>query len=151
MKGRLLPRGQYEKHLNDLNGACAFCTMTDDLNIKAYENWVLAYAAYPYRKYHVLLISKRHITNLCELTPEELTEFARITEDVNKMYEEAGIVGVNSKYGDQLFLCWRTRGNDEVGKKSVAHLHLHFYPEASKEINIVLDDSAWDTDLTLLK
>lgn len=145
-----LPRSEYERHLKNLGAECAFCTMSDALNIKEYKYWILVYAAFPYRKYHTLLVSKRHVTNFSELENGELSEFAYITEDVNRIYKESGIVGDGSVYGDQLFFSWRSRDKSEISKKSVSHLHLHFYPEIGKDINIVLDENAWDIDTSLL-
>lgn len=125
--------------------------MSDDLTIKKYGQWVLVYAQFPYRKYHTLLIPKRHVTHFSELDTKELTEFASITEDVEKMYRESGVIGDTSIYGEHLFTSWRARSKGEVEKKSVSHLHVHFFPEMDKDSNIALDDMAWDINPTLLR
>ncbi len=143
-----LPRVEYQQHLKDLDGKCAFCEMTSDLNIKEFYHWIWAFAAFPYRKYHTLLISKRHLLRFSDLNNDELSELAKITEELNIIYRDKRIIGQDSKYGDQLFTCWRTRQDDAL-KKSVSHLHLHFYPKFAE--NNPHDCDSWDIELDTFK
>ena len=150
MISKPLPRGGYKQHLERLGKNCAFCGEKDSLSIKEYKNWTLAYAAFPYRKYHTLIFSKRHVTQFSELGNEELTELGHITKEVNQMYTKSGIIGEHSKFGDQLYFSWRNRSEAETEKKAVSHFHVHVYPEMGKEITLVLDEEAWNIDISRL-
>lgn len=150
MLDKPLPRSAYKQHLEHLGDACAFCSRADALGIEEYENWVWAYSAFPYRKYHTLLISKRHIVQFSELSAKELEELTRITKGITQLYKDAEIVSKTSTLGDQLFFSWRMRDELEGEKKAVSHFHLHIYPEIGKEISIVLDQEAWDIDMARL-
>jgi diadenosine tetraphosphate (Ap4A) HIT family hydrolase len=147
---KLLPRSEYDQHLMALKGQCTFCKMSDDLNIKKYQHWTFVYAAFPYRKYHTLLISKRHIIQFSDLVPEELAELSSITQEIIQIYRKSGVVAEDSEFGDQVLFSWRSRSGTAVEKKPVFHLHFHIYPEVGKDVAIVLDDRAWDIDMSRL-
>ena len=151
MSSRPQSRDQYKKHLERLGDACAFCSMSKELQISEHQYWVLVYAAFPYRKYHSLLISKRHVISLAELEADELTELATVTSEIHKMYRVSGVVAEDSPFGNQLFFSWRSRDEFEETRKAVSHFHVHIYPEDGKEIAIVLDTQAWDIDMNKLK
>lgn len=146
-----LPRSEYAKHLEQLGDKCAFCEKTDSLDIKEYEHWTLSFAAFPYRKYHTILFSKRHRIQFGEFSAEELAELGEITTEVNEMYAESKIVSKESTFGDQLYFSWRNRTHTEAEKKAVSHFHLHIYPETGKKIAIVLDEEAWIIDMNKLR
>ena len=82
-----LPREEYKKHLKDLNGGCAFCIMSPELTINEYSFWNWVFAAFPYRKYHTLLISKRHVVRFSELKKEELKHIVKTVNDYCKGVE----------------------------------------------------------------
>jgi diadenosine tetraphosphate (Ap4A) HIT family hydrolase len=123
--------------------------MSSNLTIKEYSNWILAYAAFPYRKYHTLVIAKRHILKMSDLTAEELKELTTIADEIENLYVTTGIVGPDSEFGSQTQFTWRSRSN-LVEKKSVSHIHVHAYPEFAKDPGIPLDDQAWDIDMSRL-
>ncbi|MFZ3043518.1 MAG: HIT domain-containing protein [Minisyncoccia bacterium] len=148
---RPLPREEYREHLDELGGQCAFCATPAALNIREYPNWIFAYAAFPYRKYHTLLISKRHVVHFSELSPEELVELAKIIQDIEELYKASGVIGAQSDLGNQMYYSWRSRYKLDAEKKSVFHFHLHIYPEFSTNHDVVLEDDAWDIDMNRLK
>lgn len=102
MIDRPLPRREYDKHSLELSGACAFCASSQKLVIKEYTHWTWVFAAFPYRKFHTLLVPKRHITRLTELHPEELDEMQKILGAVEAQYLASNLVHTTSPYGDQL-------------------------------------------------
>lgn len=57
------PRTEYRKHIDALVGGCAFCADQEDFVIKKYTHWDWVFAAFPYRKYHTMLVPSRHIVN----------------------------------------------------------------------------------------
>ncbi|MFA6407793.1 MAG: HIT domain-containing protein [Candidatus Paceibacterota bacterium] len=145
-----LPRNKYKTHLKDLNGGCAFCKKPSDLVIKEYKNWVWVFSAFPYKKYHTLLFSKRHIIKFSELDVKELGELKKILGEIEYYYREKKIICKNSKFGDQIFFSWRSRYNDKI-KKSVSHFHLHIYPQFAQRINEIIDKDSWDINTSIFK
>lgn len=131
---KILPRSKYKEYLKKLDGKCAFCIQQKELEIKKFKHWTWSFSGFPYRKYHTLLISKRHITKFFELEPEELLELKTITKYIERRYRETGIFSDRSKVGNQLFSSWRSRYDDTM-KKSVEHFHLHFYAKMEWEEN----------------
>lgn len=71
---------EYMSYLeNGFDGHCIFCAK--DLLIEEYEYWVLLKNKFPYDKCyknHCLLATKRHISELYELTEEEHKELDKL-------------------------------------------------------------------------
>ena len=147
----LRPRAEYEAHLAQLGTSCAFCTMSRELDIADYSHWKLVYAAFPYRRYHTLLVSKEHVRSFSEIKPGALAELALLTKEVERIYRDSGVLKQRSTEGDQLFFSWRNRNENEGQKESVRHFHLHIYPENSEELAITLHDKPWTIDLGVLR
>ncbi|MEI6022906.1 MAG: HIT domain-containing protein [bacterium] len=145
----LFPRNAYAKHLTCLKNSCAFCTEGGELLIKRFQYWDWIYSKFPYRKFHTLLIPKRHITRFEELQTEELFELSSILKEVEHRYIDAHIVSEDSVYGDQMYFCWRSRFVPKE-KKSVEHFHLHICPKFEIQQGIILEDDAWDIEIGVL-
>lgn len=146
------PREKYQSHLNKLDGACAFCSMGVALNIREYELWTWVYAAFPYRKYHTLVVPKRHIVTFSDLDQAELAELKVVLKGAATVYAETGLVKEGSLFGDQLYLSWRERGVTESNtKRSVSHFHIHLYPKFAAEAEVELDQHASEIDMTLMQ
>lgn len=105
---------------------------------------------FPYRKFHTMLIPKRHIAKFEELEASEILEMHEIFKEIESYYLKSRIVGDNSLYGDQLFFFWRSRAV-VIGKESVNHLHIHLCPKFEFEQGIVLQDDAWNINIEVLK
>lgn len=144
-----LARTHYKKHREELGDQCAFCTMSADLTIYSLEHWLWVFAAFPYGKYHTILIPKRHILNFSDLKPEEFLELKQMIAEVERRYRKSGVISSSSTFGDQLFFSWRSRGESE-DKKSVAHYHLHICPRFEAEDDYPLDKEAHEIDISLL-
>lgn len=142
---KIFPRKEYAKHLIKNKNICIFCSKEDPLILKKYKHWTWMLAAFPYRKYHTLLVVKRHIISFTDLTPIELDELRKVLKQIELHYKKTNIVSGISKFGDQLFFSWRSRYNE--AKKSVSHLHLHTYPKFGKEVNEIVGKNAHDIDL----
>ncbi len=141
-----LPRKEYAKHLKSLKGVCAFCSDRDSLLIKKFRHWGWYFAAFPYRKYHTLLVSKRHVTEFTELRAAELSELKLAIKHIETHYRAKGIVSASSRFGDQFFFAWRSR-YDGRAKPSLAHFHLHIYPKFASETNDkMVQRGSWKID-----
>jgi len=146
-----LERGEYlewSKLLPDKG--CMLCDWQDwQLVLKEYNNWVWVYSCAPYKKWNSMLIPKRHIEYMHELTPSEWQDFSCIMQE---MYGVFHTINDESEY----IWLWRTRDKNfdkESTKKKgkrFSHLHVHFMPEASRWIDPALDPQAHD-EKTFLK
>lgn len=141
---------EYVKRLEELEGKCAFCSPQEGLVIREYIYWTWEYCKYPYWKYHTLLMPKRHMTGLSELTKSELVELQTVIGKVEMAFIRSGIVSENSTFGTQLLMFWRKRF-DESYKKPVAHLHLHVAPERKGHMDLMFSKDATDIDMDLLR
>jgi diadenosine tetraphosphate (Ap4A) HIT family hydrolase len=97
------PRLEYRKHIDSLAGSCAFCADQEGLIIKKFIHWDWVFAAFPYRKYHTILVPRRHIINFFDLEESELLEFILIIKEVEDVYKKSGIVSRESLFGDQMY------------------------------------------------
>ena len=87
----------------------------------------LAYAMFdifPVSKGHCLIITKRHISNFFEATPEEMGALFSLAKEVKKIIEEkyhpAGFnIGVNV---------------NEVAGQTVPHVHVHIIPRYEGDV-----------------
>jgi diadenosine tetraphosphate (Ap4A) HIT family hydrolase len=141
----------YDRHVAELNGACAFCAMSADLDVGEYPLWKWVFAAFPYRKYHTLLVPKRHVEDFSELTPEELAGLSELTSRVERAYRESGIVGEKPALGGHLVFSWRHRVALDPAKVSLRHLHLHAYPRPDGQGDVDREEGAWDVDVRVFE
>jgi diadenosine tetraphosphate (Ap4A) HIT family hydrolase len=132
----------YAEHVADLSGACAFCSMSADLGIGDYPLWKWVFAAFPYRKYHTLLVPKRHVENFGELDAAELAELSSLVTRL-----ESGVVGEKPALGGHLVFSWRHRVAFDPSKVSLKHLHLHAYPRPDGQGDVDKEEGAWDVDV----
>ncbi len=122
--------GVYSGVISDIvkDGVCPFCP--DHLKkyhkpeITEYKNWILTDNMYPYKptKKHKLLIHKKHIENISQISTEAWLELHEI---INNSTKNENIVG-----GSLLFRF----GDTHFTGASVTHLHCHIIqsdPESS--------------------
>lgn len=143
------PRSEYQDHLKSLGGNCAFCPVASGCLIAEYEKWLWIYSAFPYRKYHTLLVPKRHLILFQQLSDDELLEMKKIVAEIERTYFSSGIIGASSDCGDQIFFCWRSRFDPSI-KMPVAHLHLHIYPKSGGADDVLLDPTSHEIDKSKL-
>lgn len=117
------PGGIYTKVIDQIkkDGVCPFCPE----NIQKYHPnpivnegsyWLLTNNAYPYEgaKYHLLIIHKRHIESLGEVTPEAWDELKFMIET---------FVAEHKIPGGSLMMRF---GKTSYTGASVSHLHVNF-------------------------
>lgn len=143
-------RSEYKKYVTSLGNKCAFCADQGDLIIKRYTHWDWVFAAFPYRKYHTMIVPRRHVVNFFDLEESEIFEFRSVLKEAEDIYKKSGLVSKESLFGDQIYYAWRTRVVVE-GKECVSHFHLHICPKFESETSIVLTDDAWDIDMDYIK
>ena len=125
-KGELTYR--HHRKVNIQTG-CAFCAFkkSDQQVIKSYRNFFEVENIFPYSLWdssevveHIMLVPKRHITSLAELTPEESTQYMKI-------------ISQKEKAGYDVF----SRGHNS-NMKSVPHQHTHLITTTGKKLKSLI-------------
>lgn len=115
------------------DAACVFCEAIaveriDPLVVFTGDTAYVIVNRYPYNNGHVMVVPRRHVATLTELTPDELQEVARLTQRseavLREAYSPGGInVGLN------------------LGKPSGGgihyHLHVHLVPRWAGDANFM--------------
>lgn len=120
---KIRPDGKYSKVIDRIrkDGVCPFCA--ENLSkyhpnpiLKDGAHWLLTNNAYPYEgaKYHALLIHKKHIVSLAEVSPEAFAELKSLLD---------WFVAENKIPGGALLLRF---GDTRYTGASVSHLHANF-------------------------
>ncbi|CAN5854323.1 hypothetical protein BH24BAC1_BH24BAC1_35940 [soil metagenome] len=104
---------------------CPFCR--SGINASAFagsENFLAIYNKSPILPGHSLVIPRRHIPAVLELTDQELTEFVRFSRQVT--------VDLLQVFGANAFN-WSLQEQPAAGQ-TVNHLHLHIVPRLEKDL-----------------
>lgn len=107
----------YKKYLKKLK-TCPFCCLNKDEIIKQNKDAILTLAKAPYTKDHLLVVPKKHLFKLNDLTQDQKEAIERLTYYGMKL--------LHKKYKNVTIL-YREGNKKEVGK-SIDHLHYHLIP-----------------------
>ena len=107
---------KYKTYLKNLK-ECPFCGNIKDKILLENEGAFLTYSLAPYHKYHLLVIPKRHVEDIKELTWEEHVCMTALFVSGIKTLDKLG-------HNDCTLL---TRDRGSLGK-SIKHLHGHIIP-----------------------
>jgi rfaE bifunctional protein nucleotidyltransferase chain/domain len=99
---------------------CVFCDLKDKYLVAEQHNMVLTVALYPYLDGHLLIIPRRHVEALAELTDEE-------RQTIFALYQE-GARRLEKKLGLKNFWLLLREGEGIKTGKTVNHLHFHLLP-----------------------
>lgn len=107
----------YKKFLKTLK-VCPFCCGIESRVLIENDSAMLTYSQAPYHKYHLLVVPKRHIKSIKDLTwDENVCIMALIVSGVKTL----------SKIGhDDCTIL--SRDGDALGKSVSSHLHYHIIP-----------------------
>jgi len=107
---------EYREYLKTLT-RCPFCFEIEDRFIQKNDQAILTYSLAPYHKHHLLIVPKRHVENLCDLTWEEnVSIMALIVTGLNILNK--------LDHHDCTVLARDTLSHG----KSIPHLHYHIIP-----------------------
>ena len=107
-------------------GKCAFCELNDKYIIYEENNVVLTIALYAYIDGHCMIIPRRHVRSVKELTPVEWETMRKLMYIAKKMIREVyGIKGMQIVQKD---------GAD--AQSTVEHLHFHCIPFDAPDLNV---------------
>jgi len=115
-------------------GGCLFCEIqkeTDDERVGVLErgdHWFVILNMFPYTNGHIMIVAKRHIERVGELSPDEGRELvsllARGEEAVRAAYHPDGMnIGINIGQG--------------AGAGIAGHLHVHLCPRWTGDTNFM--------------
>ena len=110
--------GMYTANL-DQEHHCPFCNMNNEKALDETANFYVVLARAPYVKDHILIISKRHVTFLNELTKEEQQEMWELVNTRNTFMQKG-------HEGTSILL--RDTHAKGISWKSIEHLHAHVIP-----------------------
>lgn len=120
----------YTKYLKKINQEkiCPFCNLKKSEILRSNESANLILAKAPYSKDHLLIVPKRHIIFINDLTKEE-------KQNIEKLIY-FGFKKLHEKHKNVTML-YREGNKKEVGK-SIDHLHIHLIPHmqiGARDIN----------------
>ncbi len=124
--------GEYRRVIEEIvsKGKCPFCPDNfryhKNPTIRRNGGWLITKSGWPYEnsRHHLIIISKRHVEDLAELTIEDLTAIKELADwAVRRFGIKGGALAI--RFGD----------TDYTGA-TVCHLHFHLIaPQKSKTVN----------------
>lgn len=96
---------------------CPFCS-DEKIKIIENENAFLTYALAPYHPDHLLVLPKRHVEHILDLTNDEF-------RDINLLQEQG--LNILKKLG-YINMCVLVKEGD-IKEKSISHTHYHLIPD----------------------
>ena len=135
--------------LGPKGGACVFCEVAEDLLLVSRANAFVCLNKYPFAAGHVLVVPKKHVSDLAELSDAEADDFFRLLRaSVARLKRAISPEGVN--VGLNL--------GKAAGAGIAEHLHAHVVPRWTGDTNFmpvmtgvrVLPQYLQDTRKTLL-
>lgn len=110
---------KYEDFLvSEAKRPCPFCAVKAEEIVSENKTAYLTYALAPYHPDHLLVVPKRHIEHILEITPEEWTDVDILQDKGWALLQKLGYKSVS-------FL---VREGDHSGR-TVTHIHFHVIPE----------------------
>jgi diadenosine tetraphosphate (Ap4A) HIT family hydrolase len=117
--------GKYDNIWKNV-GKCAFCHLNDDYVIYEENGVVLTIALYAYIDGHTMIIPRRHIRSVKELTPMEWETMRKLMYIAKKM--------IRKSYGVKGMQIIQKDGSD--AQSTVEHLHFHCIPFDSPDLTV---------------
>ena len=106
---------KYEEFLKNMTG-CPFCEHKNRIIFESDKSF-MTYALWPYHKHHLLVIPKRHIESITEITEEERKDIDLLQEKALETLKKLGYISITQLVRE---------GNDI--NKAVNHVHFHTIP-----------------------
>lgn len=115
--------GEYDSIWQSV-GRCAFCHLNNDYVIYEENGVVLTIALYAYIDGHTMIIPRRHVQSVKELTPIEWETMRKLMYIAKKM--------IRKSYGVKGMQIIQKDGSD--AQSTVEHLHFHCIPFDSPDL-----------------
>jgi diadenosine tetraphosphate (Ap4A) HIT family hydrolase len=115
--------GDYAK-IWTATGKCVFCDLRDKYIVAEKNGVVLTVNIFPYINGHLLIIPRRHIEDLDEMTQQEWADIKELSQLGKKLLRKS--LGIKS-----VWLLYRMAQGFKA-QKTVAHAHAHLIPYSDK-------------------
>lgn len=96
---------------------CPFCK-NENIRIIQNEKAFLTYALAPYHPDHLLIVPKRHIEHIIDLTDDEIRDIDLLQKQGLKILSKLGYINI----------CVLVKEGD-IKEKSILHTHYHLIPD----------------------
>lgn len=117
--------GKYDNIWKNV-GQCAFCNLNDKYVVYEENGIVLTVALYAYIDGHMMIIPRRHVRSVKELTQSEWETMRKMMYIAKKMIRKAhGIKGMQIVQKD-----------GSAAQSTVEHLHFHCVPFDSPDLSV---------------
>src|SRR5680860_660919 len=130
---QLLSRDDYYAHTQGkISKMCPFCHERQIVLHNGKEwTWIASIA--PYVRYHTMLVPKRHVTKVSELTVSEWKEFNLLHDKISDAYQQKEVTWTDTDEEiENIIFAWRYRRrlkNKKLNTQNLDHLHLHIVPD----------------------
>lgn len=124
--------GEYKEVINTIArwGKCPFCPNDFRYHknpiLKESNGWLITKNSWPYQnsKHHLIIVAKRHMEDLGELTPDDFKTAKRLSDWAVKKFKIKG-GALTIRFGDTAYT-----------GATVCHLHFHLIvPKKSQTVN----------------
>ncbi|SMQ72342.1 Diadenosine tetraphosphate (Ap4A) hydrolase [Plantibacter sp. VKM Ac-1784] len=146
-----MPRAQYDEWLKSLpEELCTFCEWQDYQIVLASTNhWLWILNRSPYWKYHTMLIPRRHVVEMSDLSVVETGElFTIYAIAVDALRNFQSNLPEGERTGKYIFF-WRFRSEVDAevsDQRKLSHFHLHLAPDRERMFDPLLDKDAHEVD-----
>ena len=123
----LMPRDDYQKWFESSN-SCLLCQPDEQIVLKEYKHWLFIVNRAPYRRYHTMIIPKRHVKHLHRLNYQETITLPKVYQDVMKRYKSTGVKLEDGEKPDRYLVMIHASQEGLETKERPEHLHIHFLP-----------------------
>ena len=144
---RMIPREMYESWFHALHTRqCLLCDPSQQIIIKSWDKWLWIVNISPYFEYHTMVVPKRHILDLGDITIEEFAEFKKVYFEVVNGYAKGKFKHQDGK--PVMKHLWFVRSRDMNFDHSAdisrpEHLHIHVSPDYKGFFDPILHKDAY--------
>ncbi len=153
---KLLTREEYYKKRQEqvTDNECALCN-SEQILLGATANWKWIASSAPYWQYHTMIMPKRHITEIFEISDLEWHELKQLEKLIVRKYKKLRVKDpVTGVALENVLVFFRQRLNYFNGTSKINnldHLHLHFTFDREHFLDPISHKNASMWDINVLK
>lgn len=152
---RLMTRAEYDKYLKEIpSGACTFCDPKTQYILKEFNNWIWIANIAPYWRYHTMIIPRRHFEKFTDMTFIEAGELTSVVDYGEKKIIDSRLLRKDGSLVEKVVYFWRHRVNNFDPQSKTyrpSHFHIHLSPDQDRLWDPIVDASANQVDMSVLK
>jgi len=147
---KLMGRTDYQKWFNLYKQACLLCQPKKQIILAEYDHWLLILNKAPYRRYHTMLMPKKHIKYFQDLNVEQLVDYQKSLKDTLDRFEKADIRLENGEKPPRFLVMihaayesWEAADGTNTRPE---HLHVHVMPYITGLLDSIVDPEVLNID-----